>query len=333
MWTQNNMNSEPLGSGNSTQQKSLTGLSVPTALNWHCEAVCNYDCTFCYAPFEDQRRRSRLTSEEGCKVIENLATAGIQKINFVGGEPMLHPHIRDWIRHSKKVGMTTSIVSNGTRMDGQFLSDMVGHLDWLGLSIDASTDELHALMGRGLKGEIRQGHSDHLNRTKSIVQKARQLGFGIKLNTVVTSVNVDDDMSDLVRWINPNRWKIFQVLPIEGENDHMPREFLIDTSQFSQYVERHKMALSDLSEVEVVGENNDQMLGTYAMMDAQTLVYTNMNGHYEYSNQPVLDIGFSKAWEQVNHGFSDSEFLQRGGQWNWDRKYSISLPMIQGGDE
>ena len=93
------------------------------------------------------------------------------------------------------------------------------------------------------------------------------------------------------------------------------------------------MALSDLSEVEVVGENNDQMLGTYAMMDAQTLVYTNMNGHYEYSKQSVLDVGFSKAWGQVNHGFSDTEFLQRGGQWNWDRKYSLSLPMIQGGNE
>ncbi|MBA45845.1 MAG: radical SAM domain protein [Euryarchaeota archaeon] len=333
MWTRNTNNSKQQGSGDSTQQKTTNSLSVPTALNWHCEAVCNYDCTFCYAPFEDQRKRSRLTSEEGCNVIENLGRAGIEKINFVGGEPMLHPHIQDWIRHSKKVGMTTSIVSNGTRMNGQFLSDMVGHLDWLGLSIDASSDELHAMMGRGLKGEIRQGYSDHLNRTKSIVQKARQLGFGIKLNTVVTSVNVDDDMSDLVRWINPNRWKIFQVLPIEGENDHMPREFLIDSSQFSEYVERHKMALSDVPEVEVVGENNDQMLGTYAMMDAQTLVYTNMNGHYEYSTQPVLDIGFSKAWEQVNHGFSNSQFQQRGGQWDWNRKTPISLPMVQGGDE
>ena len=131
MWTQNTNHAEFQGSDNYSLRKSPSSLSVPTALNWHCEAVCNYDCTFCYAPFEDQRKRSRLTSEEGCKVIENLAEAGIQKINFVGGEPMLHPHIRDWIRHSKKVGMTTSIVSNGTRMDYHFLTEMVDYLDCL----------------------------------------------------------------------------------------------------------------------------------------------------------------------------------------------------------
>ena len=61
---------------------------------------------------------------------------------------MLHPHLNDWIIESKRVGMTTSIVSNGTNMTKQWLEYMRPHLDWLGLSVDASNDEIHAIMGR-----------------------------------------------------------------------------------------------------------------------------------------------------------------------------------------
>ena len=53
------------------------------------------------------------------------------------------------------------------------------HLDWLGLSIDASNNEMHALMGRGLKGEIASGVSRHLERSKEVWKMARGLGYGL----------------------------------------------------------------------------------------------------------------------------------------------------------
>ena len=59
---------------------------------------------------------------------------------------MLHPHLDEWIIESKRVGMVTSIVSNGTNMTKQWLEYMRPHLDWLGLSVDASNDEIHAIM-------------------------------------------------------------------------------------------------------------------------------------------------------------------------------------------
>ena len=58
---------------------------------------------------------------------------------------MLHPHIRAWIVHAKSVGIVTSIVSNGTGIDREFLEAMSEHLDWVGLSIDASNDILQSV--------------------------------------------------------------------------------------------------------------------------------------------------------------------------------------------
>ena len=129
---------------------------IPLAVNWHLEAYCNYACSFCYAPLAEQRLIPLLSEEEGTSMIEDLSSSGVEKINFVGGEPMLHQHLKEWIVAAKSCGLTTSIVSNGTRMTEDWLTKMRPHLDWLGLSIDASNDEMHTLMGRCLKGRSAQ---------------------------------------------------------------------------------------------------------------------------------------------------------------------------------
>ena len=252
-------------------------------------------------------------------MIEDLSSSGVKKINFVGGEPMLHPHLEAWIVAAKSCGLTTSIVSNGTRMSEEWLTKMRPHLDWLGLSIDASNDEMHALMGRGLKGEIASGVSRHLERSKEVWQIARGLGYGLKLNTVVTSVNVDDDMSELVAILKPHRWKVFRVLRIEGENDGRVEPLLISQEQFEEYMARHRGSLHDFDGIQIVAEDNEDMLGTYAMIDPQGMAYTNLNGRYHYSKQSAVDIGFTEAWRQVKNGFSQNEFKARGGEWDWSR--------------
>jgi hypothetical protein len=59
----------------------------------------------------------------------------------------------------------------------------------------------------------------HLHRCELLWAHAKRLGYCIKLNTVVGAVNVDDDMSDLVLRLQPDRWKVFKVLPKRGQND------------------------------------------------------------------------------------------------------------------
>ena len=273
----------------------------------------------------------RISEEQGIILIQDLSSCGVDKINFVGGEPMLHPHLEAWIIAAKSFGLTTSIVSNGTKMTEEWLTKMRPYLDWLGLSIDASNDEMHFLMGRGLKGEIKSGFSRHLERSKRVWRIAQRLGYGLKLNTVVTSVNAHDDMSELVKILRPHRWKIFRVLRILGENDGRVEPLLIDEDQFSQYMSRHRSLLHGLEGCQIVAEDNEDMLGTYAMIDPQGKVYTNLKGSYRYSTQSSIDIGFSAAWAQVVDGFSEIGFMHRGGLWKWDNhnEKSYALPLIR----
>lgn len=103
-----------------------------------------------------------------------------------GGEPLLHPRIHELVSAAKAAGLATSMVTNASLLTPSALLRLAGSLDWLALSLDASSDALHAAVGRGVRGELAAGGSAHLRRVRQVWGQARELGFQLKLNTVVT---------------------------------------------------------------------------------------------------------------------------------------------------
>ena len=117
-------------------------------------------------------------------------------------------------------------------------------------------------------------------------------------------------MSELVSDMQPNRWKLFKVLPISGENDGLVDSMLITDLQFQNYVNRHRDKLSNQKIIQIVSEDNDEMLGTYAMIDPQGLVYTNLNGKLFLFTGFNFEGGFSNAWAQVEDGFPMKDLMK-----------------------
>ena len=81
----------------------------------------------------------------------------------------------------------------------------------------------------------------------------------MKLNTVVCKPNLDDDMTKLVLELMPERWKIFEVLPVEGQNDGDVEELLLDNGEFQSWVDRHSF-VEDYG-IQFVPESNELMRG------------------------------------------------------------------------
>ena len=82
------------------------------------------------------------------------------------GEPTLCPYLGDLLAASKDVGLTTCIVTNASGLTEEFLNEWAHLIDWIGLSIDASTDEIHAEIGRGMRGDLARQRSHHLGSCK-----------------------------------------------------------------------------------------------------------------------------------------------------------------------
>jgi radical S-adenosyl methionine domain-containing protein 2 len=286
--------------------------ALPPSVNWHFWPWCNYACTFCFAHFDDLNKSDKLSKKQALLIPKMLAEAGATKITFVCGEPTLCPYLGELLEAAKDAGLTTCIVSNGTGLTEEFLRSWHHFIDWIGISIDASNDVLHARIGRGLKRDLRQQRSSHL--ADSLVVWNRCVGYGIrmKLNTVVNAMNVDDDMTELVLRLRPERWKIFQVLPVSGQNDGLVDPLLISGSEFEAWIDRHHDVVQ--SGIDFVPESNELMRGSYAMMDALGRFYSNINGEHEYTN-PVMDVGVLEAWGE--NCFLEERFLKRGGIYDW----------------
>ena len=286
--------------------------TLPPAINWHFWPWCNYGCKFCFARFEDIPRADRLPKEVALTVPEMLAEVGADKITFVGGEPTLCPYLGDLLAVSKDVGLTTCIVSNASGLTEEFL-DKWGHLiDWVGLSIDASNDQIHAEIGRGMRGDLARSRSHHLELATDAWNRCRSRGIRMKLNTVVCKPNLDDNMTELVLKLRPERWKIFEVLPVEGQNDGDVDDLLLDEGEFQTWVDRHAWIADE--GIQFVPESNELMRGSYAMMDALGRFYSNMEGGHTYGPS-ILDVGVLQAWNE--NRFIEERFHERGGVYEW----------------
>jgi radical S-adenosyl methionine domain-containing protein 2 len=205
-------------------------------------------------------------------------------------------------------------VTNGANLL-KVLDEAPGAVHWVGLSVDSGVEAVQAELGRGA--------GDHNQRSIELADEVRARGIRLKLNTVVTSANWLEDMSDLVRRIRPERWKAFQVLRVEGENDRTVGPLLITPEQYGAFVARHDhLAAEGLG---LIPEDNDAMRGSYVMIDPQGRFFSNETRGYTIS-EPILSVGVQAALAQV--GWRSDKFEARGGRYEWGARTPARGPVI-----
>jgi len=273
----------------------------PIAVNFHITRACSSSCQFCFATFGEAEGRLELA--DALAVLVALRHAGAEKLTFAGGEPTIHPHIGELLAASRALGFVTCLVTNGYRLH-QVLDEHAADLDWVGLSVDSADEGVQLALGRGA--------GDHVARSVALARRCHALGLRVKLNTVVTAHTWQEDMSPLVRTVCPHRWKVFQVLPMAGQNDGRVEPLLITGAQFRSFVDRHAH-LADEG-FAPVAEANDEMRGSYVMIDPLGRFFGNATGRH-VTSEPILQVGVDAALAQV--GFQPHKFEARGGRYAW----------------
>lgn len=281
------------------------------AVNFHLWEPCNMRCKFCFATFQDVKQsilpKGHLPKEQAVQVVQQLADFGFQKITFAGGEPTLCMWLPDLIETAKDAGMTTMIVSNGSRLTDEFLEVNKNKLDWVAISIDSLNAETNLTTGRAIAGK----RTLQLDNYKSLVDRVKQFGYGLKINTVVNRNNFKENMTDFIRYARPKRWKVLQVLPIVGQNDNKIDDFKISEIEFQVFIDNHSH-LQDMTKI--VPETISQIKGSYAMVDPAGRFFDNATGTHNYSRK-ILELGVKTTIQEVNYDLP--KFISRGGQYDW----------------
>lgn len=283
---------------------------VPS-VNYHLWQPCNMKCGFCFAAFDDVRRdvlpKGHLPRLDSIEIVRLLAGAGFKKINFAGGEPLLCPWLPELITQAHDLGMVTSIVTNGTKLTPHWLDSVHGKLDWAALSVDSINEKTNRNIGRVYQGKVFS--SAYFLR---LVDLLRSGGVRLKINTVVCSENKDEVLSEFIESAMPERWKIFQVLPVKGQNDDRAQEMLVSDDDFLRYLRNNESV--QRKGVVMVPETNDDMTDSYFMVDPAGRFFDNSSGGYRYS-QSIASVGVLAAIDQVK--MSAEKFIARAGLYAW----------------
>ena len=290
--------------------EGLPILPIPS-VNFHLWQPCNFRCAFCYARDFDHVKgvlpKGHLPKPLALKLVDQLAEAGAEKITFAGGEPTLCPWLPELVYRAHQLGLTTMVVTNGSRLTPEYLQRFGRALDWVVLSIDSLSENVNANIGRREGGRA-MSEADY----RYMVKTVKEAGIRLKINTVVTRKNLDEYMGEFIAEVGPERWKVLQMLPIAGENDACLDAYAISVDEFESFLAAHTDCHAHTT---VVPERNDAMTNTYLMVDPAGRFSSNATGRLQTS-PPILDVGVATALATLPP-IDVTAFEERGGRYDW----------------
>ena len=273
------------------------GKKLPNSINFHITQRCNYKCDFCYSKFD--RNCHKLSEIEQLELIKELTDNGCEKLNFAGGEPTLVQNLPKLMKLSKDLGAFTSLISNGTGLNKKFLINTRENIDLIGLSIDSSSEEINYQLGRCLtRNNEKIKPYSHINLIKNRVELIKKYNIPLKINTVVTSLNWDEDLTELISLLHPIRWKILELTLLSKTKFSFASKFeSLKEWQFDKFIQTHK-------NLNPIIESNDISNESYLMITPNGKFFQNWFGEYYYSDS-ILEIGVMNAFEQVKFSYEN----------------------------
>jgi MoaA/NifB/PqqE/SkfB family radical SAM enzyme len=152
---------------------------------------CNIRCVTCYA-LDQLERHSDLSEHELVAVLEKLRAKGAWKLSFLGGEPTVHPRLREIAVSARALGYRfVRVNTNGMIPSAWLRAESTKAIDVFCFSVDGSTSEINDAIRKGSR----------LDRVVANMQLAAALGFDVRANMTVTSANLHQirDVIALVR--------------------------------------------------------------------------------------------------------------------------------------
>ncbi len=172
-------------------------LNQPLAAYLELTYACNWRCTFCYNPRHSDR--SRLTTEEWIDVLSDLRALGTLSVTLTGGEPMLHPGIREIARSARELRFVVRLFTNGSLLNESTARFLRKESISVEMSLHGATPAVHD------RATARPGSFASLAGAVAILASAR---VPAAIKTPVTSLNEHelDAMIELAQtWGLPHR--------------------------------------------------------------------------------------------------------------------------------
>jgi AdoMet-dependent heme synthase len=180
----------------------------PFVVIWESTRACDLSCVHCRAAAQPRRSQFELTTEEGYKLIDDIALLKPKVFVITGGDPLKREDTYDFIAYAKKRGLEPSVTPSATPLLTEGAIALMKHrgVARLAISLDASRADLHDEFRR-VPGSF--------DLTIRAIRAANSEGIPVQVNTTVTRRTIDDlpQMVNLLRDLGIVMWSVFFLVP------------------------------------------------------------------------------------------------------------------------
>lgn len=155
---------------------------------------CNFACIFCHHEgfFHCERGHEGLSVEDVRRIALVARVIGVNSVKVTGGEPLLHPHVREIVENLSELGFEdVSLVTNGSLLEERAESLAEAGLDRVNVSLVSLRPERFAAITRAPE----KTHERVIRGIRAAVDAGLN---PVKVNVVLLRGLNDDEWQDFI---------------------------------------------------------------------------------------------------------------------------------------
>jgi len=182
----------------------------PFIVIWEVTRACQLVCTHCRADAIRTRNPLELTTAEGRRLLDDLASFGSPRplVVLIGGDPFERPDLPELVAHGTRIGLSMALSPSVTdRLTSPVLVELHdAGAKAVSLSLDGATAGTHDSF-RGVEGVF--------DATLEAARTVRDVGLRLQINTTVTRGNVRElpRLLKAVLTLGADLWSVFFLVP------------------------------------------------------------------------------------------------------------------------
>jgi radical SAM protein with 4Fe4S-binding SPASM domain len=184
-------------------------VTAPRLVFWETTQACNLACVHCRRLSDSTRAApDQLSTEEGLRLIDQVAQAGCMILVMSGGEPLMRADLFDLLIHARDRQLAVAVASNGTLINSTIARELgTCGVRRVSISLDGPDAPSHDSFRR-IDGafDAALGGIDNL----------KQAGIAVQINTTVAAHNHTclHEMYDLAVRLGAEALHLFMLVPV-----------------------------------------------------------------------------------------------------------------------
>ena len=183
---------------NNYQIEETSGPDV-IIVSWIITHACQERCGYCISPNVTKELSTR---EEHFAIQNKLIIGGLTKNRYIGGEPLIVPHLTDLIADAHNKGVNTRLSTNGILLTEEKFREVKPFIDSIAFPFESLNDEVN---------EKIRGSKNHRKIITSRIEMVKATGnIGLLINTCVNKENINylEELGSFLNEQGINHWKL-----------------------------------------------------------------------------------------------------------------------------